>query len=63
MEGPTTVTSMLEIELPRSRDAPRLARRWIADSFAADLEQEELERAKLLGSAPHARRRACTSSK
>lgn len=41
---------MLEIELPRSRDAARIARRWLADSFAADLSPEELERAKLLGS-------------
>lgn len=40
--------SMVELELPRGREAPALARQWLVDSFAAGLDHGELERAKLL---------------
>lgn len=39
-----------EKELPRSHDAPWLARRSLADRFGVELEHDQLHRAKLLTS-------------
>jgi anti-sigma regulatory factor (Ser/Thr protein kinase) len=38
------------LELPRDASAPALARRWLAESFQAELAAEELERATLIAS-------------
>lgn len=36
------------LELPRTNQAPRIARKWLAESFAAQLDAREQETAKLL---------------
>ena len=41
-------TARLELELPRTREAPRLARQRLDEWLAADLSGQELDDAKLL---------------